>query len=117
MARACERVAVGHGLPPDGVVVHGAYAGVLKFCYGSRRGPLKAVAVQGSESEWNLDGSQLAHCTIGSSAGGKGNLKSLLLSWVKELESEDCPATGTYKQCNISTSGVLAALEKNGWQL
>eukprot|EP00973_Karenia_brevis_P076603 10641623-Karenia_brevis.AAC.1 len=29
VARACERVAVGHGLPPDGVVVHGAYAGVF----------------------------------------------------------------------------------------
>ena len=76
------------------------------------------MAVEGTESDWNVAGTKLPLILEGDSAAGKDNLKDLILTWIAALESESLPATTTMKTSKITTAGVLqvweATIEQHG---
>jgi hypothetical protein len=117
IAAACARVALGNGLPGDGHLTHAALQGQAIYYWGGQQGDLDVIAVEGTESDWNVAGSKLAQICLGDSAAGKDNLKNVILGWVKTLASENTTATMTWKQGNLTTSGILKALQANASQL
>ena len=50
LADACQRVAVGFGLPPDGHVVHQALQGQAAYYWSGADGSLQIPALKESES-------------------------------------------------------------------
>ena len=59
VALACERLAVGYGLPKDGHLVHSSLQGQAIYHFMGADGGLKVFAMQGAESKWNQAGSKL----------------------------------------------------------
>ena len=70
VAKACERVSVGQGLPADGHCVHAAFLGQAVYYMNGAEGRLPCVAVEGTESEWNVAGTKLPLILEGDSAAG-----------------------------------------------
>ena len=70
VALACARVSVGQGLPRDGHCVHAAFLGQAVYYMNGAEGRLPCVAVEGTESEWNVAGTKLPLILEGDSAAG-----------------------------------------------
>ena len=117
VAKACERLAVGFGLPKDGHLVHSCLQGQAIYHFMGSDGGLKLFAMQTSESSWNQAGSKLPLIVLASSAAGKDNLKAILTSWLDELRPEFPLATAFTGQGNLTVSGLLKKLEGTGGQL
>ena len=77
-------------------------------------GGLKLLAMEGSESDWNQAGSKLPLIVLASSAAGKDNLKSIFEKWNEELEGDHPQATHCASQGNLTLSGLIQKLKKNG---
>eukprot|EP00959_Pyramimonas_sp_CCMP1952_P387115 8112844-Pyramimonas_sp.AAC.1 len=95
VATACERVALGNGLPRDGHVVHSVFQGQAAFLHSGKQGCVQVQAVAGSESDWNVAASKLALVCMGESATGKGNAKNVILGWLKYVEKSGAPPSCT----------------------
>ena len=117
IAEACERLAVGAGLPKDGHLVHACLQGQAGFFFRGQDGRLSARAMLDSESEWNIAGSKLPLIPIANSAAGKDNLKDLVQSWLSSLDSRNLSATKVFSQGNLTVTGLLKTLRSNHNQL
>ena len=117
VALACERLAVGYGLPKDGHLVHSCLQGQAIYHFMGGDGGLKVFAMQGTESKWNQAGSKLPLIVLAGSAAGKDNLKALVTAWLDQLQAEYPRATAFTAQGNWTVSGVIKKLKGNQGQL
>ncbi|CAE7348670.1 unnamed protein product [Symbiodinium natans] len=114
VAHALARLSAGHGLPPDGHVVHAQFQGLSKYLW---NGPLQHAkltkAIPQSESEWDIANAKLAQLIIGESASGKDNAKSLLATWMKDLRGQApvMSREALLEQGNITISGIFNRLK------
>ena len=113
IAKACARVSVGAGLPPDGHCVQLAHKGQALYLFNGMSGKLPCQPVAGSESRWNVAGSKLPVIFEGESASGKDNIKDVMLSWLSIVSPTPIPATSLLKTSRITTERVLIELLAN----
>ena len=98
IAHACQRLAVGNGLPPDGHVLFSAFQGQCAYYWNGAEGALQNPPLAESESKWNIGATTLPLIVAGDSAAGKDNAKRVVLGWLESLKSERLPATNALLQ-------------------
>ena len=71
IAKACERLSIGFGLPPDGHAVAQVFHGQAAYYWHGADGSLKVPALIESESEWNVGNTRFPFIAEGDVSSGQ----------------------------------------------
>ena len=117
IALACQRIAVGYGLPPDGIFVRQLHQGQVAYYWHGADGSLLIPALAAGESEWDVGNTRLPLIGCGPVSCGKDNGMAVYMTWIKSLQIEGLQATTVMRSGNITTTGILKALKQHQNQL